>query len=591
MVTVQTPQSRAALSLFVVLVVAKAIMLSGRQAAMTPWFPLAYFWQDVLVALSLGVVGWLVHRPAVTWTCYALVVGYVALNVPIALELSSPLSVSMWRAARGPLSDSVSAGFTPRNVGALATVLLVAAIAPFATRRLRPAGRLTIVAALAWIIAGATASARIDTRGLHRNAIGALLPAATPLAAASSSSSADWRAPVVGNTSAPEDLRADRRAARGQNVLLITLESTAARYLGLYGAKVDPMPNLSHLAKRSTVFDRMYAVYPESIKGLFSTLCSRAPGYNTDPEVYASVPCDSMPQVFKDAGYRTALFHSGRFDYLGMPGVIKGRGFDRLDDAGAIGGEVNSSFGIDDQSTVDHILKWIDGLESGKRFFATYMPIAGHHPYATTIKGPFRGTTLFDEYLNALHESDAALGRLLDGLRARGRDKDTLIVLYADHGEGFDQHDGNRGHTLFVYDENVRVPFLFALPGWADESAPATGRRVGRVGSLLDIAPTILDLAGLPRQNGHQGVSLLEPAHRLAMFFTDYSLGWLGLADGCWTYRFQVEAGRSTLYDVCRDPDERADRSAEHPEKVAAYRERLTAWTAAQKAGILDGRR
>ena len=590
MAAVQTAQSRAALSLLAVLVVAKTIMLAGREVSATPWMPLAYYWQDVLVAVLFGVADRLVRRPAMTWTGYALIAGYVALNVPISLELSSPLSISMLRAARGPLSDSVAAAFTVRNVSAIAAVLATAIAAPMAFARLRmPApGRMAAVVAMAWIACGAAVSTHLDTRGLHRNALGALIPAAVPVAA-SGSSIGDWRAPVAPALTArtQRDLSADRGAARGKNVLLITLESTAARYLGLYGATDDPMPNLSKLARRATVFDRMYTVYPESIKGLFTTLCSRAPGYNTDPEIYADVPCDAMPNVFKDVGYRTALFHSGRFDYLGMKGVINNRGFDLLEDAGAIGGQIDSSFGIDETSTVDRILKWIDGLGSSDRFFATYMPIAGHHPYATTMTGPFRGNTEFSQYQNALFESDVALGRLFAGLKARQRDRDTLIVIYGDHGEGFDQHDGNRGHTLFVYDENVRVPFLYALPGWADDAAPATLRHVDRASSLLDTAPTILELAGLPRQPRHHGVSLLDPSPRLAMFFTDYSLGWLGVADGCWTYRFQVESERSTLYDVCTDKDEKVDRSGEFSERVAAYRERVTAWVQQGRERIL----
>src|SRR5262245_1723035 len=256
MAAVQTAQSRAALSLFVVLVIAKVMMLAGRQVELTAWLPLAYFWQDVLVALMLGVCGRLVRRPVLTWACYALVAAYVALNVPIALELSTPLSTTMWRAARGPLSDSVAAGFTWRNVGAMSAIVFVALAAPLITRRVRDwtTGRAAIAAALAWIVAGAAVSAHIDTRGLHRNAIGALMPAAVPVAA-SASSAVDWRAPVSPAETKAEDLRSHRGAASGMNVVMIPLESTAARYLGLYGAAVDPMPNLSRLARHATVFD------------------------------------------------------------------------------------------------------------------------------------------------------------------------------------------------------------------------------------------------------------------------------------------------------------------------------------------------
>ena len=100
---------------------------------------------------------------------------------------------------------------------------------------------------------------------------------------------------------------------RGRNVMLVILESTGARHLGLYGGTPDPAPNLTALARRSILFERAYAVYPESIKGLFATLCSRYPAFDTPPELYAEVPCVSLPATLASAGYRTALFHSGRF--------------------------------------------------------------------------------------------------------------------------------------------------------------------------------------------------------------------------------------------------------------------------------------
>src|ERR1051326_5072491 len=102
----------------------------------------------------------------------------------------------------------------------------------------------------------------------------------------------------------------------------MSLESTAQRYLGIYGAEPDPMPNLSSLAREAIVFENAYAVYPESIKGLFSMLCSKYPAFGSSAENYGALPCRSVASELSSAGYRTGLFHSGRFGYLGMEAVI-----------------------------------------------------------------------------------------------------------------------------------------------------------------------------------------------------------------------------------------------------------------------------
>jgi arylsulfatase A-like enzyme len=270
--------------------------------------------------------------------------------------------------------------------------------------------------------------------------------------------------------------------------------------------------------------------------------------------------------------------------YLGMEEVVAHSGFGRMEDAGAIGGNRNSSFGIDEPSTVHRVLAWVDALPRGRRFFAAYLPVAGHHPYAHTEPGPFPDSAEVDRYRNALHEGDRALGTLLEGLRARGLADSTLVVVIADHGEAFGQHEGNYGHTLALYDENVRVPLVVSLPGGA--TAGRGPRRVHRVASLLDVAPTILDLAGVRSPAAFDGESLLTGGARAALFFTDYSLGLVGLRDGCTKYLHELESGRSRWFDVCRDPDERIDLMAGRADRAARYRERLRSWSAAEVARI-----
>lgn len=573
-----------AASLLAVLLAARAVTLAGRDVPLTAWSPFAYLWQDVLAALLFYVLdarlGW--RRAA--WTAYAAAVAYVAVNVPVTRVLSTPLTWTMLRAARGPLADAVLHYATASNVLAMTMPLVVAVAAPFVLPHRRFAMSPTlVVAALSFILIGPYAASRIDTRGLDRNAFGALVATALPRVSAAAGGSADWRISPFDDRDR-NDLSPLRGVMRGRNVVLVVLESTGSRHLGVYGSSPDPMPRLTALARESVVFERAYAVYPESIKGLFATLCSRYPAFDTAPEIYADVPCASLPGVLHDKGYRTALFHSGRFMYLGMSSVIERRGFDVLEDAGAIGGQVESSFGVDDESTVRRALEWIDAGERTRPFFVTYLPTSGHSPYSTTRPGPFEASTDFWRYMNALHEGDEALGALVDGLRARRLDTNTLFVIFGDHGEAFGEHAGNFAHTMFINEENVRVPYVIAAPG-----AVRRETRIDRIASVIDTAPTVLDLLGLPSDAGHQGVSLLAPAPRMALFYTDYSIGWLGLADGCWKYLYEIDARRSHLYDVCTDPGEKQDRTPVERARTEAYRNRVTAWAAAQKALVAAG--
>jgi phosphoglycerol transferase MdoB-like AlkP superfamily enzyme len=565
------------------LALAKGLAITGSSVPASVWTAPAFLWHDVAVAAAFWLVDRLTRQSRWMWAPYFAIVLLAAIDVPITRALSSPLTVPMLRAAGGPLIDSILHYVTAANVLRMAIVIGAAAVLPFALARTPVFARRAIVAASVVIaIAGPSAVSRVETRGLHRNAVTAILTTAVPRIAARHATG-DWRASPFEQV-VSEDLTNLRGASTDQNVILIALESTGAGYLAPYGAMDDPMPTLSRLAGRSIVFEHAYAVYPESIKGLFSVLCSRDPAFDAPAEAHAGAPCAWLARTLGDAGYRSALFHSGRFAYLGMQALVDRSGFDVREDAGAIGGNVESSFGVDEPAAVRRMLSWIDGLDSGQRFFLTYLPIAGHHPYATTAPGPFSESSELGAYKNALHEADAALASLLDGLRDRGLDRNTLVVLYGDHGEAFGQHEGNFGHSLFLYEENVRVPLIIA---GASESIPPL--RVGRVASVLDIAPTIVDLLGLPSEPHHQGVSLLEPRERMALFYTDYSLGLLGLRDGCWKNVFELDSGRSQLFDLCRDPDERRNLSTEAPNRIAAYRDRLQRWIEARRAEIVGG--
>jgi hypothetical protein len=574
-----------ATSLLGVFILAKLLVLAARDIPLSPWTPWAYLWQDVLVALLFAGFDYATRRqPWVGWSAYTLIVAYAAINVPIACTLATPLTWPLIQAARGPLGDSIAYHLTLPNLLRLAAVLAGAVALPFALKRLIPlipprVRMALVVMAVVCLPFGPMAAARVPTLGLERNVLTVLVTTALPRVSALDGSG-DYRVSPFGNPRG-EDLASYRGAAKGRNVVIIHLESTGARYLRPYGAAEDPMPNLTRLADQAILFENAYTVYPETIKSFFGVQCSLHPALDTPSDTYGRDFGPALATVLHGQGYCTGLFHSGRFMYLGMDAAIRNRGYDTLEDAGAIGGDHDSSFGIDEPSAVRRILRWIDDVPAGQRFLVSYLPIAGHHPYTVPERGPLPEEQDVDRYRNALHYADAALGQLLDGLRTRGLDRETLFVIMGDHGEAFGQHDGNYGHTLFLYEENVHVPYLIVAPGLTRRQ-----ERVGRVASLVDTAPTVLDLLGVPAPDGYEGRSLLDGQTWMALFCTDYSLGFLGLRDGRWKLIHELESGRSCLYDLDDDPEERQDVATLHPERAAVYREHLLRWAAAQKYRI-----
>jgi arylsulfatase A-like enzyme len=515
---------------------------------------------------------------------YVAIVLATALNVPVARFFATPLTASMLTAAGGALADSVLGYVNLSNALGISVILGVGLL--LARRRLPALGArpLVVLGSVLGVlaIAGAVLARRVDTLGLHRNAVSALGLTALARMGTPSSGASVAELPPEGEAT---DLAHLAGAARGRNVIWIILESTAAQYLGTYGARPAPTPELDHLSQHAVVLDFAYSAYPESIKGLFSMLCSTAPGAYTDAADYtqARSPCRSIAQVLKEAGYRTAFFHSGRFRYLGMQGIVDGRGFDELHDAATIGGAHVSSFGTDDASTVARTLAFVDRVGVDAPFFAVYSPISGHHPYKSPGTGPrpFAERSEHDRYLNDLYAGDAAFGELVRGIRERGLAQRTLFVVVGDHGEAFEQHPGNVAHTLHVYEENVRVPMIYAAPGLTTKKL-----RARQIASLIDMAPTTLALLGLPIPESYQGRSLLEPRPGVARFFTDHAALELGLRQGKFKFLLDTEHGRARLFDLESDPAEQRDIAGSHAERTERYRRHLLDWSEAQRARL-----
>jgi arylsulfatase A-like enzyme/Tfp pilus assembly protein PilF len=360
-------------------------------------------------------------------------------------------------------------------------------------------------------------------------------------------------------------------AAPPPNIILITLDTTRADRMGFLGSKSALTPNLDLLAAQSAIFTRAYSHVPLTTASHATIFTGTYPQFNGVNDFGKPLPADLpyLPDLLHQHGYQTAAFVASLvLDPIGGTAPGFDRGFDIYNAGFRIrrsGEDRYLTLERRGEEVVARALQWLKTPRRKPFFLWVHLydahdPYEPPEPYATRYKkSPYDGEVAY---------VDASVGKLLAALRARGLYNDALIAVMADHGEALGEH-GERSHGIFLYDETIHVPLLFKLPG-----AHPGAKRVQTCAGLVDVAPTILDAAGLRIPQAVQGQSLLSlmkpgpvqarsgsTAHaspdRPAYAETDYprrAFGWSSLRSlRAGKYLF-IKAPQRELYDQASDP-------------------------------------
>lgn len=171
-----------------------------------------------------------------------------------------------------------------------------------------------------------------------------------------------------------------------------------------------------------------------------------------------------------------------------------------------------------------------------------------------------------------MREGDKAIGTVLAGLEETGLLDSTIVAVVGDHGEAFGQH-GTIAHGNGVYEETVHVPLMLVNARLFHDEADST------VGGMIDLAPTLAELVGLPPAPTWQGRSLFarERSGR-AYVFEPFSKFVFGMREGSRKILLNGTSGQPELYDLAVDPAERRSLHQRMPGVVEDGLDRLAAW-------------
>jgi arylsulfatase A-like enzyme/Flp pilus assembly protein TadD len=370
----------------------------------------------------------------------------------------------------------------------------------------------------------------------------------------------------------PQTVRADGP------IVLISIDTLRADRLPVYGYGRISTAAINRLAADGVVFERAYAHAPLTLPSHASMFSGRLPfEHGVRDNLGFAVDEDErlMAVLLRDAGYATGGAVSA---YVLRRDTGIARGFDLWDDQfDAVSPEAQlGAVQRDGAESVARLRTWI-AQQANPRFFAFLHLFEPHAPYTP----PARHAQA-DPYDGEVAYADELVGRFLDHLDALGLYDRATIILLSDHGEGLGDH-GEQGHGVFLYDEIVRVPLIVKLPGGA-----AAGRRVPDPVQHIDLLPTVLDLAGLPRLADVRGRSLApllrpdagtipEQGVYAESLYPRFHFGWselYSLTDERYRY---IRAPREELYDLRTDPGERHNLAAERTTAAVALRGALDA--------------
>lgn len=407
------------------------------------------------------------------------------------------------------------------------------------------------------------------------------------------------------------------------NLVLVALDAVQAAHVSHLGNARRTTPALDALAKQGTSFQAAISPASWTVPTYLSVFTSTFPSthgltnrwaeWGPSAKRLSHFPTDNpglrtLAQLLRAQGFRTGGFtgDSGVSRVLGYDS-----GFETYTDERPFGGL---------ETSLPHALEWLAQVKD-ERFFLFVHGYDAHGQYAlpADYRGRFlpsappvelsakrqaalREAGLRGEALDVgpaeraawrawydgkVADADERLGQLVAALERLHPKRRTVLVVFSDHGtEQLEHGRVDHGHSL--YDELVRVPLVFRVPGL--RAQPLVRAQV----STLDVLPTALELLGVPVDDalakqlvGRSLVPALrgQPlASADAFVETDYRnavhLRGLRSADG-WKYVLSLDLGSELLFDLAKDPGEQRDLSAAQPARAAALRQRLLEHVAA----------
>lgn len=397
-----------------------------------------------------------------------------------------------------------------------------------------------------------------------------------------------------------------------KNVLLISIDTLRADHVGSYGYGQPTTPTLDEFAQSAVRFKNMFAASPWTSPSHASMFTGLYPMVHGVVELNRRLNEHIMTiaQVLKEADYQNiavvcAPFLSEDFQL--------NRGFDVYDtDLTYPRVKQDASLAFD---VTEKGLKYLDKLEKGPFFlFLHYWD--PHHPYNPDDRyvemfdpdydGDTNGYDIRDrpdmvpgmnprdlQHLIALYDgeiryTDDAINALLEGLKKRGLDQNTMIIITSDHGEEFLEH-GGRAHLAQCWNETVKVPLLIRVP-WFNHGK----REVDDLANHVDFFPTILDVLGIEEELPQVDGISLRPALEFGKplpnrnVFAHTSIGRItndrSGPGGEWTVMMTSQSeklhdfenprdGFIKLFDLTNDLAEMNDLAVEQPARFKELRE------------------
>ena len=289
-------------------------------------------------------------------------------------------------------------------------------------------------------------------------------------------------------------------AGDGPSVLVITVDALRADHLGIYGYTRPTSPNIDRLMSKGLLFERAWT--PEPLTG--PAMCSMITG--VPPHEHAATRnglrmeagLDSLPKTLARNGWSTAGFIGAwtlknNLTLLGDHFETYGERLQRRRWFGIINSEASG------EDLTDDALEWATQHheeDGGRPFFLwvhyvdPHAPYRFHEEYAERLGVNEGKLTRVDRYDTEIAAVDTAIGRLLEGIEDLVADDNLVIVFTADHGESLGDHN-YWGHGRYLYEPSLRIPLGIV---WKGRIRPGTATSQA---TLLDLAPTLLDLVGV----------------------------------------------------------------------------------------------